>query len=65
VTFLASKLPWIEIGLLVLHIVGFFAIVGTLWGSVEPSNARTVLLDFYNGGNCKLYHCISVAAYLC
>jgi hypothetical protein len=58
VTFFASKLPWIEVFLLCLHIVGFFAIVGTMWGTVEPSNARAVLLDFYNGGNCRLKYCV-------
>ncbi|KAK5163867.1 uncharacterized protein LTR77_010261 [Saxophila tyrrhenica] len=51
VTFFASRLPWVEAGLLVIHIVGFFAIVGTLWGTTTPSNARAVLLQFYNGGN--------------
>jgi choline transport protein len=50
VTFLAGKLPWIEGGLLCLHIVGFFAIIGTMWGTSEPSNAREVLLNFYDGG---------------
>lgn len=51
VTFLASSLPWIETGLLCLHIIGFFAIIGTMWGTTTPSDAHTVLLEFYNGGN--------------
>lgn len=50
VTFLASKLPWIEAGLLFIHVVGFFAIVGTMWATTDASNAKVVLLQFYNGG---------------
>ncbi|KIW86242.1 hypothetical protein Z517_01637 [Fonsecaea pedrosoi CBS 271.37] len=49
-TVLASRLPIIEGMVLILHIVGFFAIVITLWVMAPRADAHTALLDFTNNG---------------
>lgn len=49
-TFLASRLPLIEGCILILHIVGFFAIIITLWVMAPRGKADVVLLTFTNNG---------------
>ena len=50
-TSLATKLPLIEWLLLLVHVVGLFAIVITLWVLAPRNRARVALLQFNNGGN--------------
>lgn len=50
-TVLAARLPFIEGVLLVLHIVGLFAIIIPLWIMAPIGDARDVLLDFEDNGN--------------
>jgi len=52
-TFLAHRLPVVESGALVLHLVGFVAILVTLWVLGEPGGAREVFTTFHDGGRCK------------
>ncbi|KAL6241072.1 hypothetical protein RBB50_011975 [Rhinocladiella similis] len=49
-TVFASRLPIIEAMILILHVVGFFAIVITLWVMAPRADAHTALLDFTNNG---------------
>ncbi|KAK5064929.1 hypothetical protein LTR84_000763 [Exophiala bonariae] len=49
-TVLASRLPLIEGLVLILHILGFFAIIIPLWVMAPRANASDALLTFYNGG---------------
>ena len=50
-TFLAKKLPMIENLVLVLYIVGFFATIIPLWVLAPRNSAKSVFLEFSNGGN--------------
>ena len=50
-TFLAKKLPLIENLILVLYILGFFATIIPLWVLAPRSSAKSVFLEFSNGGN--------------
>ncbi|KAL6714500.1 hypothetical protein ACLMJK_007925 [Lecanora helva] len=53
-TSMAKQLPIVEIIILVVHIVGLFAIVITLLVMApEKNSGRVALLEFYNGGNWK------------
>ena len=53
-TSVAKQLPKVQVVLLVVHVVGIFAIVITLLAMAPSRNSGTVaLLDFYNGGNWK------------
>ena len=53
-TSVAKQLPTVEIVILVLHVVGLFAIVIPLLVMAPTRNSGTVaLLEFYNGGNWK------------
>ena len=53
-TSVAKQLPMVQIVLLVVHVVGLFAIIITLLAMAPARNSGTVaLLDFYNGGNWK------------
>ncbi|KAJ9608557.1 hypothetical protein H2200_007545 [Cladophialophora chaetospira] len=49
-TLLAKKLPLMEGAVLILHVVGFFAIVIPLWIMAPRGNASTVLFGFSNNG---------------
>ncbi|KAL8882745.1 MAG: hypothetical protein Q9198_000309 [Flavoplaca austrocitrina] len=48
--FFAKQLPRIEIFMLVLHFVGFFAIVIALWVTAPRTPAKIVITDFQNNG---------------
>lgn len=49
---MAKQLPMVEIIILVIHILGLFAIVIPLLVMAPSRNSgRVALLDFYNGGN--------------
>ena len=51
-TIAAKKLPLVETLVLILHILGVFAIVIPLLAMApEKNDARFALLTFYNGGN--------------
>ena len=49
-TSLAKKLPLVEGIILLIHVVGVFAIVVPLWVLSPRNDARTALLHFENGG---------------
>ena len=49
-TFFASKLPLLEGIVLVLHLLGFFAILIPLWVLADRGNTREVFTTFSNGG---------------
>lgn len=49
-TFLARKLPKIEIAMLVCHVVGFFAILIPLWVCGPHNSAADVFTKFTNSG---------------
>jgi len=48
--FFASKLPMIEGIILVLHVLGFFAVLIPLWVLGKPAPAREVFFTFQDGG---------------
>lgn len=49
---MAKQLPKVEIVILVIHVVGLFAIIIPLLVMAPSRNSGSVaLLDFYNGGN--------------
>lgn len=50
-TSLAKKLPLVEGFILLVHVIGLFAIVVPLWVLAPRNDARTALLTFSNGGN--------------
>jgi amino acid transporter len=49
-TFLAKKLPLVEGLVLVLHILGLFAIIIPLWVLAPRNNAKAVFTEFANNG---------------
>lgn len=49
-TFLAQKLPIVEAALLMLHIVGLFAIIIPLWILAPRNNSKAVFTEFMNLG---------------
>lgn len=49
-TILASRLPLLEGGALLLHIAGFFAVIITLWTMAPRGAADVVLLEFTDNG---------------
>jgi len=49
-TVLAKQLPLVEAVLLVLHVVGLFAIIVVLWVLAPRANAHDVWLEFTNAG---------------
>jgi choline transport protein len=49
-TFLARKLPLVEGCVLILHILGFFAIMIPLWILAPRTDAKTVFTSFNNNG---------------
>lgn len=51
-TSMAKQLPMVQVVILVIHILGLFAIIIPLWVMAPSRNSgRVALLDFYNGGN--------------
>ena len=54
-TVLAKKLPLVEGLLLVLHVLGVFAIIITLWVLAPTADAYTVWTQFTDGGNWGSY----------
>jgi amino acid transporter len=48
-TFLARKLPLVEGTVLILHVVGFFAIIIPLWVMAPRSSAKAVFTEFSPG----------------
>ncbi|KAK1144230.1 hypothetical protein N8T08_005643 [Aspergillus melleus] len=48
--FLARNLPMVEGLILILHVVGLFAIIIPLWVLAPRNNPRAVFTEFYNGG---------------
>lgn len=49
-TFLAKNLPFVEGLILIIHIVGLFAIIIPLWVLAPRNNAHAVFTTFNNGG---------------
>ncbi|KAF7516286.1 hypothetical protein PCG10_002344 [Penicillium crustosum] len=49
-TFLAKNLPFVEGLILIIHIVGVFAIIIPLWVLAPRNNAHAVFTTFNNGG---------------
>ena len=49
-TILAKKLPMVEGLLLVLHVLGLFAIIITLWVLAPTASAKDVFTEFTNAG---------------
>lgn len=49
-TVLASRLPLLEGTVLILHVLGFFAIIIPLWVMAPRAKADVVLLEFTNNG---------------
>ncbi|KAL2829769.1 amino acid/polyamine transporter I [Aspergillus cavernicola] len=49
-TFLAKNLPMIEALILIIHVVGLFAIIIPLWVLAPRNNAKAVFTQFNNGG---------------
>ncbi|KAJ5155229.1 hypothetical protein N7492_008032 [Penicillium capsulatum] len=49
-TFLAKNLPFVEGLILIIHVVGLFAIIIPLWVLAPRNNAHAVFTDFNNGG---------------
>ncbi|KAL2870823.1 putative GABA permease [Aspergillus lucknowensis] len=49
-TFLAKNLPMVEALILIVHVVGLFAIIIPLWVLAPRNNARAVFTEFNNGG---------------
>ncbi|KAL4776113.1 amino acid/polyamine transporter I [Aspergillus nidulans var. acristatus] len=49
-TFLARNLPMVEALILIIHVVGLFAIIIPLWVLAPRNNAKAVFTEFNNGG---------------
>jgi len=49
-TFLAKRLPFVEGMMLILHIVGLFAIMIPLWILAPRNNSTAVFTEFRNNG---------------
>ncbi|TKX25740.1 amino acid permease-1 [Elsinoe australis] len=49
-TVLASRLPVLEGVIMVVHVLGLFAIVGAIWATALIGKASVVLFDFTNSG---------------
>lgn len=50
-TFLAKRLPLVEVFILILHICGLFAIIIPLWVLAPRRTAKQVFTEFNDGGN--------------
>lgn len=49
-TFLAKRLPFVEGMMLILHVVGVFAIMIPLWVLAPRNNSKAVFTEFTNNG---------------
>lgn len=49
-TFLAKNLPFVEGLILIIHVIGLFAIIIPLWVLAPRNNVRAVFTHFNNGG---------------
>ncbi|KAJ6183696.1 hypothetical protein N7519_004997 [Penicillium mononematosum] len=49
-TFLAKRLPFVEVLILILHVCGLFAIIIPLWVLGPRRSAKQVFTEFNNGG---------------
>ncbi|KAL4887126.1 amino acid/polyamine transporter I [Aspergillus karnatakaensis] len=49
-TFLAKNLPMVEALILIIHVVGLFAIIIPLWVLAPRNNPKSVFTQFNNGG---------------
>jgi amino acid transporter len=49
-TFLAKNLPFVEGLILIVHVIGLFAIIIPLWVLAPRNNAHAVFTTFHNGG---------------
>lgn len=49
-TFLAKKLPFVEVIILILHVCGLFAIIIPLWVLGPRRSAKQVFTEFNDGG---------------
>ena len=49
--FLTKHLPWLEGLILVLHVLGFIAIVVPLWVLAPKNSAKKVFTEFNDGGD--------------
>ncbi|KAL4803705.1 amino acid/polyamine transporter I [Aspergillus unguis] len=49
-TFLAKNLPMVEALILIIHVVGLFAIIIPLWVLAPRNNSKAVFTEFNNGG---------------
>ncbi|KAL4788296.1 amino acid/polyamine transporter I [Aspergillus varians] len=49
-TFLAKNLPMVEALILIIHVVGLFAIIIPLWVLAPRNNPKAVFTEFNNGG---------------
>lgn len=49
-TFLAKNLPFVEGLILIIHVIGLFAIIIPLWVLAPRNNAHAVFTNFNNGG---------------
>lgn len=54
-TILAKRLPLVEVFLLVLHVLGFIAIVIVLWIMAPTAKAYEVWFEFTNAGGWNSY----------
>ena len=51
-TSMAKQLPLVQVVILIVHVIGLFAIIIPLLVMVPShNNGRVALIDFYNGGN--------------
>ncbi|KAF4771459.1 hypothetical protein N7455_007747 [Penicillium solitum] len=50
-TFLAKRLPFVEVLILILHVCGLFAIIIPLWVLGPRRSAKQVFTEFNNGGD--------------
>ena len=50
-TFLAKRLPFVEVLILILHVCGLFAIIIPLWVLGPRRSAKEVFTEFNNGGD--------------
>lgn len=50
-TFLAKRLPFVEVLILILHVCGLFAIIIPLWVLGPRRSAKQVFTEFNNGGS--------------
>jgi len=49
-TFLAKKLPTVEVIILIIYVLGFFAIIIPLWVLAPLGNAHDIFTEFTNAG---------------